>query len=166
MGSTPPQYHGTVQNEVENEERNEEDLKAIEAKKMWWHAKLECRVIEVCSKEALEWYRRVINGNNSSLRAWTWYEKPEPRLKVWIKPQFSHLTPTKYIELCLKFHPSIKNQPWHLESITDEDRGKRTVYISPVGKSVIDITFTSPYMLNSTLDWKVLEESSRAATNT
>ena len=118
----------TVQNEVENEEANEEDLKAIEARKMWWHAKLECGVIEVYSKEALEWYRRIINSN-SSHRAWTCYEKPEPRLKVWIKPQFSHLTPTKYIELCLKFHPSIKHQPWHLESITDEEGGKRTAYI-------------------------------------
>ena len=46
----------TVQTEVENEEVNEDDLKDIEVKKMWWHAKLECGIIKVYSKQALEWY--------------------------------------------------------------------------------------------------------------
>lgn len=44
----------TVRNDVKNEDAGEEDLKAIKAKKMWWHAMLECRVIEVYSKEALD----------------------------------------------------------------------------------------------------------------
>ena len=56
-------------------------------------------------------------------------EKPDPRLKVWIKPQFIHLSPEKYIDLCLKFHPQIKNQPWKLESVTNDEGNKRTAYI-------------------------------------
>ena len=118
-----------VQNEVENEEANEEDLKSTEAKKMWWHAKLECGVVEVYSKEALNWFKHSINKLGNRIRAWTWMEKPEPRLKVWIKSQFVHLTAEKYIELCFKYHPLIKNQPWRLESTTNDDGNKRTAYI-------------------------------------
>jgi hypothetical protein len=118
-----------VQNEAENVDASEEDLKIIEAKKMWWHAKLECGVIEVYSREALEWYKSTINKIGNRIRAWTWMEKPEPRLKVWIKPQFSHLSSEKYIELCLKFHPQIKNQPWKLESTSNDDGNRRTAYI-------------------------------------
>ena len=118
-----------VQNEVERKDADEDSLKAIEARKMWWHAKLECGVIEVYSREALNWYKDSVNRLGNRIRAWTWMEKPEPRLKVWIKPQFSHLSPEKYIDLCLKFHPLIKNQPWKLESTTSEDGNKRTAYI-------------------------------------
>ena len=119
----------TVESEVENEEADDDIMEATEVKKMWWHAKLECGIIEVYSHKALTWYRRVVNDYNGTLKAWSWDEKPEPRLKVWIKPRFSHLTPEKYIHLCLKYHPRIKDQPWHLESTTDDKGGKRTAYI-------------------------------------
>ena len=118
-----------VQNEAESEEADEDDLKIIEVKKMWWHAKLECGIIETYSREALEWYKNIINKMGNRLRAWTWMEKPEPRLKVWIKPQFAHLEADKYIQLCLKFHPQIRNQPWKLESTTTDADNKRTAYI-------------------------------------
>ena len=85
----------TVQNEVENDEVIAEDLMAIEAKKMWWHAKLECGVIELYSVQALEWDSHNINKSNKDIRALTCKEKPEPRLKVWIKPQFAHLEARK-----------------------------------------------------------------------
>ena len=119
----------TVESEVEDTEAEDDIMEATEAKKMWWHAKMECGIIEVYSHKALLWYRRVVNDYNGTLKAWTWDEKPEPRLKVWIKPQFSHLTPEKYIHLCLKYHPRIKAEQWHLESTTDDEGGKRTAYI-------------------------------------
>ena len=75
-----------VQNEVENDDADEDDLKVTEAKKMWWHAKLECGVVELYSKEALEWYRNTLNKMGNKFRAWSCQEKPNPRLKVWIKP--------------------------------------------------------------------------------
>ena len=119
----------TVQNKIENEEVNAEDLATIEAKKMWWHAILECGVVELYSQQALEWYQCIIYNSGKNVRPWTSREKPEPRLKVWIKPQFSHLSPEKYIELCLKFHPKIKNKPWKLESTTEEEGNRKTAYI-------------------------------------
>ena len=60
-----------VQNEVENDEASEDDLKSIEAKKMWWHAKLECGIVEVYSKEALIWFKVTINKFGNGIRAWT-----------------------------------------------------------------------------------------------
>ena len=118
-----------VQNEVENDDADEEDLKITEAKKMWWHAKLECGVVELYSKEALEWYRNTLNKMGNKFRAWSCQEKPDPRLKVWIKPQFAHLTAEKYIQLCLKYHPKIKGEPWKLESVSNEEGLKRTAYL-------------------------------------
>ena len=84
-----------VQNEVEMDDADADDLAAIEAKKMWWNGKLECGVVELYSQQALDWYRRTINTSGRNVRAWSNLEKPEPRLKVWIKPQFAHLTPEK-----------------------------------------------------------------------
>ena len=40
------------------------------------------------------------------------------------------------------------------------NKGSTPTFHSPVGKSVIDITFTSPDLLNFTKNWEVLEESS------
>ena len=71
-----------VQNEVENDDMSEEDMTAIEAKKMWWHAKLECGVIELYTLKARDWFRHLINTMGQDLRAWSSDKKPEPRLKV------------------------------------------------------------------------------------
>ena len=76
-----------VQNEVENEEMNDEDLTAIEAKKMWWHAKLECGIIELYTQTACNWYRRLVNSMGQDIKAWTGDEKPEPRTSSRTYPQ-------------------------------------------------------------------------------
>ena len=131
------QIMGAVQNEMENEDIDAEDLEIIVAKKLWWHAKLECGVVEVYTRAALEWFKRLINSFGSNTRAWSAEEKPEPRLKIWIKPQFAHITTTKYIQLCLRFHPELKGQQWKVESVSEEEGNRRTVYIR-----------TTPLMVN------------------